>query len=139
MTSFGPIKYRKAPRYKYLLDERVKGYGPILPKEDIITPMMELYTDGRLVLNPEFPWDGASGPTLDTKSVMTPSLRHDAYCRLHKLGLLTERQRKQADKLLADDMKERGNWFIRARVWYIGVRFESKHHKHGKGKVYTAP
>ena len=139
MTRVGPITYRRAPRYKYVLDARVEGYGPILPKKNIITPYIELYTDGKLVLLPEMPWDGASGPTLDTKSVMTPSVFHDAYCRLHRWGLLNERHRKQADKLLAADMAERNNWFIKVRVWYRGVRVESKYHKHGKGKVYTAP
>ena len=70
---------------------------------------------------------------------MAPSLWHDGYCRLHKMGYLTEEQRKQADKLLPEDMRERGNWFIRARVWYRGVRWESKNHKHTAAKVYTAP
>ena len=136
----GPIKYRKV-KYKYRMVERVEGYGPILPDEDIILPDegIELYTDGRLALTVMFYWDGASGPTWDSKSVMLPSAEHDAYCRLHKLGYLTERQRAMADKQLKKSMKERGNWFIRVRVWYRGVRLESKHHKHGLGKVYTAP
>ena len=134
---FGPIKYRKG--YKYVLHETVEGYGPIKPKQDVFTDHVKLYMDGKLVVLKHFPWDGASGPTLDTKSVMTPSLRHDAYCLLHKLGYISEADRKTADKLLAKDMRARGSWFIRARLWYRGVRLESKHHKHTPKRIYFAP
>ena len=134
---FGPIKYLKG--YKYVLAKEIQGYGPIRPKKDIVLDDMELHADGLLIIRKGFPWDGASGPTWDTKSVMTPSLRHDAYCRLHKLGYITEAQRKIADKLLSSDMRERKNWFIRARIWCRGVRWESKHHRHGPKKVHTAP
>ena len=133
------IKYYKG--YKYVLAETVERYGPIKPTEDIVLPdeCIELYKDGLCRGLKGFPWDGASGPTFDTKSVMEPSFWHDIICRLHKLGYLTDAQRKQGDKQLAKDMKDRKNWFIRVRIWYRGVRWESKHHRHGPKKVHTAP
>jgi len=134
---FGPIKYRKG--YKYVLQADVSGYGPIKPRQDVVLPFIKLYKDGNLILLSGFPWDGASGPTWDTKSVITPSLIHDAYCELHRLGYISEKDRKVADKLLYEMMRQRGNWFIRARIWYRGVRLEAKHHKHKPKKVYTAP
>ena len=65
------MKYKEG--YKYVLAEDYKIKTPIIGnsiKHDYFT----LAKNGTLTVKKGFAWDGASGPTLDTKDSMSPSL-----------------------------------------------------------------
>ena len=67
-------------------------------------------------------WDGASGPTIDTKGSMLPSLVHDALYVAMQEGVLPKSARKRVDKLFRSHLKQAGMPFVRRRLWYWAVR-----------------
>lgn len=79
-----------------------------------------------------FTWDGASGPTWDTKSSIYGSCVHDALYawirndpRFYKNDEQTPAAiewRKYADAMLYKCLVNGGMWRIRARMWYRAVR-----------------
>ena len=69
-----------------------------------------------------YAWDGASGPTINTKDTIKASLIHDCLYQAMRLGIIDESNRKTADKELRDQMIKAGCWKIRAYIWYIMVR-----------------
>jgi len=86
-----------------------------------ITPFIS-FSNGRLWIQEGYEWDGASGPTLDTKSAILPSVVHDAlYC------ILKESKRKYFDREAADKffywlLRNEGMMWLRAKIWYRCVR-----------------
>ena len=48
-----------------------------------------LYPSGLLTIRKGFAWDGASGPTFDTKNSMRASLVHDVFCVCMRDGRLS--------------------------------------------------
>ena len=137
--SFGPIKYRRG--YKYQIACSTQGQTPIIPIKPIDTEFIKLSAEGYMFIKSGYAWDGASGPTIDTSNTMVPSLVHDAFCQLIRLGYLPDSARIEADNfffvLLREE--ERKMWIVRAKIWLRGVRFGAKHHKQKPKKVYTAP
>lgn len=69
-----------------------------------------------------YAWDGASGPTINTKDTIKAYLIHDCLYQAMRLGIVDESNRKTADKELRDQMIKAGCWKIRAYIWYIMVR-----------------
>ncbi len=72
---------------------------------------------GRLLISPEYAWDGPSGPTIDTKSFMRGSLAHDALYQLMREGKLNRHYRKYTDRLLKKICLEDG--MNKFRAWYV--------------------
>ena len=66
-----------------------------------------------------YAWDGASGPTINTKDTIKVSLIHDCLYQAMRLGIIDESNRKTADKELRDQMIKASCWKIRAYIWYI--------------------
>jgi hypothetical protein len=114
MTS-GYIRYRDG--YKYQLCETYKEMIGIIPPSNIITDYIRLTPKGVLTIMKGYAWDGASGPTIDTRSSMRGALIHDALYQLMRLGLLPESYREQADHLLHDICEQDGMWWWRADLW----------------------
>jgi len=116
------IYYIKLKGYKYLLKQdyfynvRIKGF-------DVSTPYLELSPSGLLRVKTGYAWDGASGPTFDSKSSMRGSLVHDALYQMIRLKKIPAKYREHADKLLEEICLEDGMWRIRARLWERGVRW----------------
>ena len=50
--------------------------------------LFTLTPDGWLTVFADYPWDGPSGPTIDTPSFMRGSLVHDVLYEMLRLGLL---------------------------------------------------
>lgn len=114
------IEYRSG--YKYQL---ATGYGVqtnIYSPEAILTEFITLSMNGLLFIKRGYAWDGASGPTIDTKSSMRGSLVHDALCQLMRLGLLGSEWRYAVDRELEIKCLEDGMWRWRARLWFKAVR-----------------
>ena len=109
------IRYKRG--YKYQLASGYDLFVGIYPDQDIETDWIALSRKGILSMKKGYAWDGASGPTYDSKDSMRGSLVHDALYQLMRLGLLPESCRPQADKLLHDICVEDGMAEFRARIW----------------------
>ncbi len=113
------MKYRELKGYKYQLVGRVCVDLDL--DCEIITLYIRLNT-GRLSIKTGYCWDGASGPTIDTKNTFKASLVHDALYQLMREGLLSRTHRKYADELLRDMLIRAGMSKFRATIWYWAVR-----------------
>ena len=133
---FGPIKYRSG--YKYQLAGDVSGQTPIKPEKEIDTEFIKMTPDGFMFIKSGYAWDGASGPTIDTKNTMTPSLVHDCFCQLIRQGYLPDSARLDADLFFYEMLRERKMWWLRAKIWLMGVQFGARHTQKQK-EVFTAP
>lgn len=127
--------------YKYQLAEdyyhQLKFVPGITNQSDWIT----IYEDGRLFIRKGYAWDGASGPTYDTKSSMRGSLVHDALYQMMRLELVPDMWRAEADTEFYDILVEDGMWKWRAGIWYRSVKKWAKKHVKSKmkKKIIIAP
>jgi len=80
----GKIFYRKGYKYQLHVD-----YQILIPIHgfSINTLYLELTQAGLLTICQGYAWDGASGPTIDTKSSMRAALVHDALDQLLREGM----------------------------------------------------
>jgi len=112
------LKYKSGYKYQVVED----FYYFIAMEEDIKTRFIELDIHGTLTIRAGYAFDGASGPTWDSKETMKASLVHDALYQLMREGHLSQDCRKATDALLRDIGIQEGMWKIRAWTWYYGVR-----------------
>ena len=134
------IRYRAG--YKYQLFEDYTEIIGIYPEADIETEYIILRKSGLLIIKEGYAWDGASGPTIDTRSSMRGSLKHDALYQLMRLKLLPEAWRRKTDEILRDTCIEDGMWRWRAALWFRAVEDVaeiSAHPGHDEYPVITAP
>jgi len=112
------IYYREGFKYQlcrvYSVVTKILGFSAK-------TPYIELLPNGTLTISNGYAWDGASGPTLDTKSSMRGSLVHDAGYQLLRLGLVPQSTRQLWDDELHDICVEDGMWHFRAEGWEEAV------------------
>ncbi len=108
------MKYQSG--YKYQLLESYTVTVKITPPTEVFCPYLYL-SDGELVIESGYAWDGPSGPTIDTKNFMRGSLVHDALYQLMRLGALSISWRRYADDELYRMCREDGMSAIRA--WYV--------------------
>lgn len=113
------IKYKNG--YKYQLTETYEVDTGLHHTENIQTELICLTVAGKLTIRKHYAWDGASGPTIDTKSSMRGSLVHDALYQLIRMGLLPEHYKEQADTLFEQICKDDGMWAVRASLWERAV------------------
>lgn len=139
------IAYRRLP--KYVLEHKVvvdvgKVHWTAAQFCPLASRHITLDIDGTLTIEAGFPWDGPSGPAVDTKSFMPGSLVHDALYRLWREHSLDERFRMWADKVMR--RINAGAGMAAPRRWWtwLGVRVGGR----GGGKqprmgedVITAP
>lgn len=116
------IRYKDASRLKYQLLERFTVQTPITGAAARVEGFIELAQDGTLTIHEGYSWDGASGPTIDTKSSMRASLVHDALYQLERAGKLGQEWRPVADEVLYQLCIADGMWPLRARTWRWAVR-----------------
>ena len=69
-----------------------------------------------------YAWDGASGPTIDSKSSMEASLVHDALYQLMRMELLPQLYRNYADNFFKKICIIKGMWKFRAGAWFYAVK-----------------
>lgn len=104
--------------YKYRLAEphvtkvALSGITHIAHSDYIV-----LSTEGDLIINAGYCWDGCSGPTWDDKSNMRAGLVHDALYQLMREGLLPQSCRSAADEELYKRCREDGMCAVRAWVY----------------------
>lgn len=131
------MKYTKRRNWKYKLYETEMWATGIMVDRPIVTEFLQLGIDGLLVVKPQYAWDGASGPTFDTKNTFLGSLIHDALYQLMREGYLDRKWRKRADEILYEILRSRRMTRIRARTWYRAVRKGAA--KSSRWHVLTAP
>ena len=133
------IEYKSG--YKYQLHKTYTCNVNIYPDTDVYTEYIDLTVDGWLTIRSGYAWDGASGPTMDTKSSMRGALAHDALYQLLRHAQLDSRWREVADDVLYRTCREDGMSWIRAKAWkravnWFGTKYSLK--KNAK-KVEVAP
>ena len=125
------IYYKEGYKYQLVKDYAVQTQVFGL---QVDSAFITLYPTGILIIRKGYCWDGASGPTIDTKNSMRGSLVHDALYQLLREGKLVahiedpkekhtehERIRQIADDALADICKEDGMANVRAELWEFAV------------------
>lgn len=113
------IRYRKRRKWKYTLEDDY--FYPLEKTFPNVRFGFINLEDGVLNISQGYAWDGASGPTFDTKKTMRPSLVHDALYQLMREGILPVAYKGMADRIFYELLKENKMWGIRARVWYRAV------------------
>lgn len=140
------MKYQRRRHWKYrLYEDQIyqTGINPPPPAYDaafvpaIDTQFISLTVDGVITVKAGYVWDGASGPTFDTKNTFMASLIHDALYQLMRNGLLDRKWRKRADKIMYEILRSRGMWKVRAKIWYRAVRIGAG--PDAESDVLTAP
>lgn len=132
------IKYRKGYKYSLWETYRVRLY--FIRGVSFEHRLFKLTEDGMLTIYEDYPWDGASGPTIDTSNSMRGSLVHDALFEAMRLGLLSQDFFHAANEefraiLLEDEMSR-----LRSTIWFDGVEdFGSAHAAVKSPKIYAAP
>ncbi len=133
MSKFCWIK--KKTHWKYELPNNCVVETGIFFEEEIKTSYCVLYPDGLFNIYKGYAWNGASGPTFDTKNSMRGSCAHDALYQLMREGLLNIGNRNDADQLLYTLCVEDGMSKLRAGYWYWAVKnFAKKHTMPSKKK-----
>lgn len=113
------IKYSSG--YKYQLREEYHVRTPIVGVT-IYDDYFRLNSNGELTIFKGYAWDGASGPTIDSKSSMTPSMVHDAFCQCMRDGRLSyDKWQNIVNSFFRDQCIECGMWPWRAAIWHWGV------------------
>ena len=142
------IKYRDAHEYKYQLADDYHIQTLIRPGKVINHPTKPVFitldSSGIMTIHAGYAWNGASGPSIDTKNTMRGSLVHDALYAMMQAGLIEEHYCGYADKLLRDILREDGMSDFRSWYYYQAVRkFGASSAKAGSGKeerkIYIAP
>lgn len=98
--------------------------------------------DGLLTIAAGYAWDGASGPAINTKTILKGSLVHDACYQLIRLGVVPTEQRDTADRLLREICQQAGMWPPRAWWVYQAVHLFGGRYLASEGQgntVMTAP
>jgi hypothetical protein len=115
------IKYRyMGGKWKYELLEDYWFNTPIIGCE-INSPFLRLEKTGMLYLTKGYAWNGASGPAIDTKTIMRGSLGHDGCYECGNLGA-PERFRDQVDLFFIDICRADGMWKARREWVYLAVK-----------------
>jgi len=114
-------------RYRYKLLRRFEYHLGILKFAEYSGRFLE-YKKGWLILKPGYCWDGASGPTINTKSLILPSLIHDACYQLIRERYFSKLLRRKVDekfkKLYLEEAKGilKPLFWLRAHWLYLGTR-----------------
>jgi hypothetical protein len=87
---------------------------------------LSISKDGFLMISKGYSWDGASGPAIDTETIMRGSLVHDALYELMGERILDRSLRKKVDKVFYKICREDGMSWFRAKYVYWTVRRAGK-------------
>lgn len=121
------IFFRKRKRYNYVLAADYHLPTRLRPTQRVERmPVLILNTNGELTIKAGYAWDGITGIP-DLKSMLLPSLVHDALYQLMREGCLPQSARKDADELFRDLCLERTYpWFAKLAYRVVDL-FGAKH------------
>jgi hypothetical protein len=139
-------RLRYCDGYKYQTYERYEIPTPFSGKDRFIAARdggqhwVDLQRSGLLVIREGYAWDGASGPTIDTKSSFVPSLVHDALFQLSRASLLLDLPQAPVDDFFEALCVKCGMWRWRAKLWRGGLRVGAAYaYKPQPERVLVAP
>lgn len=115
--SLSEIDFRKLTKYKYQLNSEYRYQTVIMPANDLVSDFVDLNASGLLIIKKYYAWDGASGPAIDTKTILRGSLVHDALYQLLSLELLDRKFKDDIDLLFQKICLDDG--MSRFRAWYV--------------------
>ncbi len=120
------MKYHKG-EYKYITAAVEKYETGIETDRAYSFTHGELLPGGALTIKKSYAWDGPSGPTFDTRTLMRGSLVHDCLYQLLRetdFGApeTRDQHREQADEILYRICIEDGMWKWRAKWILAAVR-----------------
>lgn len=132
------IEYKSGYKYQLVTEYRCKTQ--IYPEKLIHTLYIDLSMAGVRTIRAGYAWDGSSGPTWDTKTLMRASLGHDADCQLLRQGYLDLRWLEQIDKEYRLICLEDGMISLRAWAHYTTLnKIDSYAKPASKKKIHFAP
>jgi hypothetical protein len=114
------LYFKRGYKYQVARDYRIKL--AVIPYEPICLPFVLMDTAGDTIIKTGYAWNGASGPTVDTRNTMTGSLVHDLLYQLIRLGLIDPKYKAYADRILKEICVEDGMNRIRAACWLWAVK-----------------
>jgi len=114
------LYFKRGYKYQVARDYRIKL--AVIPFEPICLPFVLMDTSGDTIIKTGYAWNGASGPTVDTRNTMTGSLVHDLLYQLIRLGLIDPKYKAYADRILKEICVEDGMNRIRAACWLWAVK-----------------
>lgn len=113
------LYYRQGYKYQVTRPYRIKL--AITPYAPVRLDHIEMDMSGELRILPGYAWNGASGPTWDTRNSMIGSLIHDVIYQLIRLGLISPEYKEYGDRVLRDICIEDGMLRFRAAYWQCAV------------------
>lgn len=115
----GPMFYTSG--YKYQLKKDITfSLPPEYEGISVKTDYIELsYREVKIKRG--YAYNGASGPTVDTKNSMRPTAFHDAMYQLLAAGLIPRELKGLVDELFKELLRQDGMSKIRSSIWYQGV------------------
>ena len=125
----------KDPVYKYELLRDIEIVTKLTGKYND-TDYFTLHKDGRLIAKKGYRWDGASGPAIDTITVMRASLFHDLLWQLIEEFFISEVYRHYSNRLFRDICIEDGMWKVRAYTFYYTVDLIGRPYIRLKKRIY---
>jgi len=127
--------------YKYKLERIFVAKLPIRLEKDIVSNcgLVSLSKEGLLTVEPGFPWDGASGLTIDTPSSMRGAFIHDVLYLLMRQGHLPYFHKTLADEVLRDVCILDKMWKWRAKKWFKAVQTFGRDSATKLRKVFVYP
>jgi hypothetical protein len=131
------IKYKRG--YKYQVFETFSIQTALRPETTISLDYITLDTFGLLTIYKGYAWDGASGPSFDTKSFMRGSCVHDAIYQLIYHELLPYSTKAYADDLLIFICNEDGMLELRQKWVHKAVEVGGDPRPSRIKPVLTAP
>lgn len=137
------IKYQDISKFKYVLyseasrDLPAWQYGAFM-----VRPCVYCSDAGHLIVRAGYPWDGPSGPTIDTKHNIAPSFWHDVGYEAIRRGVIPPQARLYFDQLFYVDLIKKGMSKWRAKTYYRALRmfggFAARRNRAVKYKVHEA-
>lgn len=120
-----PLLFYKSG-YKYISQKDFIIKMGFAPEKDIITTYGIFTKEGWIIIWAFYGWDGASGPTYDSKNSMVGSQVHDFLYQLMRDGKLSRKFRKKSDLAIYYLIRRDGMSWFRAKYWYRGVRIGAR-------------
>lgn len=115
------IKYVSGFKYQLARDYAIQT--PIIG-ESVTDDFFCLTPDGLLTVKNGYAWDGASGPTFDSKSSMRASMVHDVFCVAMRDNRLSySKWQDTVNAFFRQMCIEDGMWIWRANLWHSAVEF----------------
>jgi len=127
------FKYKKIKhlKYKYEVVEYYSCQLKFILGYTVTDRYFSITDSGFLTVLPGYKWDGASGPTIDTRNTVRASCVHDVLYQCMRCRYLPQLVKNASDKELSRIMKEdwkpktiAAHWWnsIRSGYFYWGVR-----------------